>query len=498
MGEDNNLIELDRLLQKVVDNETEYKTEIIMDGILDILQQYPQQCYYFLTFLLHLTRSSDIFIEVIQLCIEDNELTIGNKYFLYYQLITYAFLMPELNEDETDKLLYQLYQLIYMGYRNQFGELQFVPKEERNSEFVMVFISQVLGMGHGPTKTLLDRCHILQKYMNKKVFVVNTAEFRPSVNSVPVFRGHNANYLETLSDCSSLEYRGIDIPFFQCPQCMPDIGVMEQIIGVVRTEKPYYIVSIGGNSILSDLCSNIVPTITIGTVFSGRPTTEGTFLAIGRKKNQSDELWMKRNHKAMDCIIESLFTFSFREQEHTYSRKQLGLPDDRFIVLIVGGRLDEEIDNEFCNLLYELIEKGIYIAFLGTHLTYEKEFVRGNETYKNNSLYMGFQDDVLAIDECCDLYVNPMRLGGGGSAAEAMYKGLPVVTFDYGDVGVVAGKEFHVNSYEEMSSQIMRYRTDQGYYDSMSERARKRAEELLDSKTQFMAIIEKAMQSPRF
>lgn len=256
--------------------------------------------------------------------------------------------------------------------------------------------------------------------------------------------------------------------------------------------------SIGGGSIVSDLCSNIVPTITIGTVFSGRPTTAGTFLAVGRKKTESDKQWIKKYHKSDDCIIESLFTFSFREQEHAYTRRQLGLPQNKFVALIVGGRLDEEIDDKFRDVLYKLIDAGLYVAFLGTYQKYEEEFVKAIQEYRDNSIYLGFQDDVLAIDECCDLYINPMRLGGGRSAAEAMYKGLPVVTFNYGDVGVVAGEEFHVNSYGEMYEKVLKYSTDKDYYQKMSELAKQRADELLDSKEQFKMIIKKAMESPRF
>lgn len=497
-GIDNDLVQLDQFLQQVVNGEIECNKTNIAEGILNILDQFPRHPYYFFTFLIYLTMDKLDFKRVLHYCIEDEQLTLGNKFFLYYQFVTYGFLIPEINDDEVSDLLYQLYIQIYEGYKKQIVDLEFISKVERNKDLVMVFISQILGMSHGPTKTLLDRCYILQKHMNKKVFVVNTAEFRPDINCVPVFCGHDANYREDLNDCTNLEYRGIDISFFQCPKCMPNLEITEQILDVVRTEKPYYILSIGGGSIVSDLCSNIVPTITIGTVFSGRPTTAGTFLAVGRKKTESDKQWIKKYHKSDDCIIESLFTFSFREQEHVYTRRQLGLPQNKFVVLIVGGRLDEEIDDKLRDVLYKLMDAGLYVAFLGTYQKYEEEFVKEIQEYRDNSIYLGFQDDVLAIDECCDLYINPMRLGGGGSAAEAMYKGLPVVTFNHGDVGVVAGEEFHVNSYGEMYEKVLKYSTDKDYYQKMSELAKQRADELLDSKEQFKLIIKKAMESPRF
>ena len=161
------------------------------------------------------------FKRVLHYCIEDEQLTLGNKFFLYYQFVTYGFLIPEINDDEVSDLLYQLYIQIYEGYKKQMVDLEFIPKAERNNDLVMIFISQILGMSHGPIKALLDRCYILQKHMNKKVFVVNTAEFCPDVNCVPVFCGHDANYREDLNDCTKLEYQGIDIPFFSVQNVCP-------------------------------------------------------------------------------------------------------------------------------------------------------------------------------------------------------------------------------------------------------------------------------------
>ena len=44
----------------------------------------------------------------------------------------------------------------------------------------------------------------------------------------------------------------------------------------------------------------------------------------------------------------------------------------------------------------------------------------------------------------CDLFVNPRRTGGGAGAAQAMAGGVPVLSFDGGDVASVAGPSFLV------------------------------------------------------
>ena len=66
------------------------------------------------------------------------------------------------------------------------------------------------------------------------------------------------------------------------------------------------------------------------------------------------------------------------------------------------------------------------------------------------------QNDLSTIYKVCDLYINPLRRGGGTSAVEAMYNKLPVVSINYGDVALNTGDEFCVSSYVEMEQTILK------------------------------------------
>ena len=114
------------------------------------------------------------------------------------------------------------------------------------------------------------------------------------------------------------------------------------------------------------------------------------------------------------------------------------------------------------------------------------------------SHYFPYQEDALAVTECCDIYVNPKRKGGGSSAAEALFMGLPVVTLPFGDVAAAAGERFQVKDYGEMKDQICRYCQDKIFYDEMASFARQRAEDLTDSKTHFCELFREIEQSPDF
>jgi glycosyltransferase involved in cell wall biosynthesis len=48
---------------------------------------------------------------------------------------------------------------------------------------------------------------------------------------------------------------------------------------------------------------------------------------------------------------------------------------------------------------------------------------------------LAHRTDLPSLLRCCDLYVNPPRLGGGLSVGEAMAEGLPVLALAGGDAG---------------------------------------------------------------
>ena len=108
------------------------------------------------------------------------------------------------------------------------------------------------------------------------------------------------------------------------------------------------------------------------------------------------------------------------------------------------------------------------------------------------------KEDALAIYSLCDLYLNPIRLGGGTSAAESMSEGVPVLTTDLGDVALEVEDAYKVKDYEEMKQRIFELEADHKQWEKWSQAAKEKAEELTDSKTEFIKIIkqiEKCMES---
>lgn len=90
---------------------------------------------------------------------------------------------------------------------------------------------------------------------------------------------------------------------------------------------------------------------------------------------------------------------------------------------MVGLRLTEEISDEFVAMLDSVLSEKIQCVIMGKMVNYE-ERARQNEKFGKYVHNLGLQEDALAIYSLCDLYLNPIRLGGGTSAAESMSEGV--------------------------------------------------------------------------
>lgn len=411
-------------------------------------------------------------------------LSASEKFFVYYQLKSINF--QGINSTSSKKII-SLYKQILNAFNTELkSKISYVPASERNPNLVIVFTAQFLGLNHAPTKTALDRIKILHQYHNKEVILINTCELLPRAGAIPWFDMSIANRVEI--DQQALEYQGSAFKYAQCSQLMPNVNEMAMLIDVINTLKPSFTISIG-ESLLADITSQIIPNAVVSTVFSSLSYSPSQFRIIGRNMTQHDVNTLQSIGLSPDSVIESTFTFDFKPQRTTLSRAELNLPEKAFIVALVGARLTTELSENFLQELLPLFAKNIHFVIIGKLENYQyfNEKYSGFEEHFSN---IGFQDDVLAVLESCDLYLNPPRIGGGSSAAEALYKGVPVVTLAKGDVATAVGEKFIVNDFEDMRNTIIQYKNDNAFYRQQSLYGKERADILLNSEKAFSEVLQ--------
>lgn len=410
------------------------------------------------------------------------------KYYVLNQVQAFVFGNSNFVLTDTYKrTVYQMYDDIYRDYLKDFSDIEWIDADERDDSIVFVTTQQFLGLNHGPTKTTLDRARVLKQKLGKEVIIINTAEMGGG-EKVHLAMSFSVNYDSQLADLEEIIYEGEKFPYVQFPTEASYKKAGEILLGFVKEYKPTYIVNIGGGNLMLDICSEAVPVLNVNTVPSNITYTHATAQVVGNISEEKPETLLKIIGKTKDSIIQGRFTSSLKPQSEKLGRKQLGYKEDCFAIGVVGYRLTTELDERFMTMIEPILEKNVCLLIIGQMDNYE-QVCNNNDLFRKKTVYLHEQNDVLAILDNVDLYVNPDRTGGGTSVIEAMYKGVPVVTLNHGDVALGAGEEFCVSTYTEMAEKIIRYMEDTDYYKIMSMKAKERAEYMLDSDSAFVDII---------
>lgn len=417
-------------------------------------------------------------------------------YFVTNQIRRLHFETPSLCGD--GRLSAAIYQEAYTYFEKQLKALLSpIGKEERNKDVILVLNPQFLSDKHAPTRTALERIYTLGKEMNKKVYVLNTRERGSRKGELPMYNFFIGNVVEEYSALKEMTWKDYTFDFYQ-PACeMPDVEEMRKLLKWIREMKPYEIMTIGGGSLFSDLCTNVIPVLEVPIVFSSIPKTDKQIAVIGQYLTDEKKEGLVKAGYDLDRVVESTFTFDMKPQTITLTREQLGLPEDKFLMAVVGTRLDIDVSDEFLREIKRTLPYKTHLVFAGFFENYER---RCEEVpwLKEHSTNAGYQSDIMAFMENIDLYVNPKRLGGGFSIIEAFSKGRPGVTISYGDVATAAGKEFCVADYDEMIETIKRYTEDKEFYQSQVEKGKLRAVKMTDSKAALEEILAEAESRKAF
>ena len=429
------------------------------------------------------------YIKYLDLLKQTTALDWSQKYFMLWQATSSLFVYKGERPLQISERMYEIYNDISEDFMAHFT---LEPIAQRNDNLVFVIIQQFLNETHGPTKTALDRARVLREKLGKQVIIINTAE---QMGGTPIGLMHYscANYDESMLSQEMVEYQGKQYPYIQFDNNMPNIYNCQELFDFVRKYKPGFIINIGGSSLAADACSKIVPVLNVNTVPSGIERTKTTMQVCGNPVSDGEAQLLGKIGKSRADVLCGRFTSSLKQQRENYTKAQLGIPENKTILAVIGGRLTQEMDAAFIQMLDGVLSEGAVVVIIGVMNRYE-EICQNDMIFRENSVYLGMQEDVLAILDCCDIYVNPRRIGGGTSVIEAMYKGLPAVSIEYGDVALGAGKEFCVADYAAMQAQLLRFIKDKAYYQEMSGKAKQRAAYMLDSDSAFTEIVEKFLQ----
>lgn len=321
---------------------------------------------------------------------------------------------------------------------------------------VVLVTNQFLSLRHQPSRDLLSYATVLEDRCGRDVVILNTNIMPADIHSlfVPSF----ASSVEPVFDGKQvIEADGRSFRMLSSTGRGLSREKIDWFLRAVEWHDPDVVVSLGGSVIVADLLAAVRPTLCIPTTSGAVPSLADIVLDFGGGHRPASgplaASW--RPFRFLHSLIgapepggaATAGTAMATTASRAAIRADFGLPDDAFLCLVIGNRLDEEADGAFLAMLESLIDRAprVAVAFAGEAAALP-ERLQGSR-HAGRLFHLGYVTDMAMLMNTADAYVNPQRTGGGASAAEALAAGVVPVSLPVGDVSAVIGARFVVPDY---------------------------------------------------
>lgn len=310
------------------------------------------------------------------------------------------------------------------------------------NEHLAIVVDQLLHPFHAPTKVVLDYARALKEIYQQweiKIFVEDNLYLNPDEVFLPLC------YSSALSATAAKDHQNylndcdIDIYYVNgsISRTQRTIDLLEQIYAF----QPEIIWAGSTSSPVTDVLYESYPIVCIpmgGTYFVNRADV---YLSGNR-----DEVI---NNNCQYGLLEAKRIFplaaavNLPEPVSVKTLADYGLPRDKFVIVTVGNRLDAEMSEDFIDNVVGFLRQHPDCCWLivgprkSTYL-----YNRWLSVMSQKIRLIDFEPDLPALYKLCNVYLNPIRSGGGISIAMAMAAGLPVVISSHPSDGLTwTGKE---------------------------------------------------------
>jgi glycosyltransferase involved in cell wall biosynthesis len=384
---------------------------------------------------------------------------------------------------------YALKRLLHKKNRNSYEnvlmtDFSYHPVRTRNKKRIVLVTDQLLNIVHAPSRIVYNFAYVLQKCLQYEVLLFvcpcNAENMTQALwcHRVGSRRAQEFENIPLRIQCRDAELCGYQISLGQ-----ESLKEYHMMLSLIHAWNPYFVLDLSTVNAVVDLVAGFT-TLASMNFAVGCPVSEGQILIqYGEKDEETEKEYEEAiGGRQVRLFMDEKIPVIAEKSQNNYSRAEVDLPDDQFLIAIVGNRLDMEIDAEFVSVMQEIIEKipDAAFVFIGEVGTIKAFFDK--EVFENHIYYLGYRDDLMDVYSILDLYMNPKRQGGGFSGEMALMEGIPVVSLPDCDVANNVGEDFVVQDYEEMVETVCRYASDEEFYQAKKMSAQARAESDTDAK----------------
>lgn len=364
------------------------------------------------------------------------------------------------------------------------GKISFpyIAYQNRRKKIILV-LSQLVNIYHAPTVQMRS---IYDYYRNMgydvECFVCYFSGVEGYWNMASGGGKRTLNFMHRTSFFET-DLDGIHIKGFNLALRRSDfLEGFRRTVRMIWEEKPEYVFEIGEETILAGLCCHFTTVVAMGCT-KNIPVTNAPVIVNPAKQSKEEKAAWKRVLGESRIVSEVRYVVHELKKKDTnvfYAKEDFGIPGNAFVILLTGNRLDEEVEDSFLEILYQILKREacFAIAVIGKCHQLEEHILKGD--WANRFFFLGNQSEFREAISIGDVFLNPPRQGGGTGGLFAILEGVPVITLDHCDVKENVGKEFVCDSINEMPSLVYKYFADKEFMEAQKANCRKRAMERTD------------------
>lgn len=479
------MVSLDKLTEVVASNDKSKIEELVEEYSCMALQEQKALLdsvktafagsvlsgIYILTYLLYIFKDEKIITYICSFLEHDDIKPVSILNYIY-QLDTY-----QCNNSDNSAGNFLRENMIYLHAIQKLSadiakdKMQYIPINKRNKNKVIIAARSILAENHAPTMILCNIYNYLQKIGYDVIVLVGyMGGIQTELKDDVYYHAIDNNLIEGTQLLQS-DHFGLQVNICNIEFTLQSFNQeLEMAVDYVRGVNPEFIIDIGGMNVIADVCSGFTTVCSFPCV--GTPVHSAAQVVVRRfhcegEKDKKYNSYLMDNQKVFELIIanELSVVSNMQEQNAALRNKK---EKDKFILLIVGNRLDREVTDEFLNVLNQILEDepDVYVEVIGECDKLKNKIKTSDKS--DRYIFIGYADNLQEAMADGDLFVNPPRTGGGTGASLALKNHTPIVTLGNCDVAI-RGEGFVCGELAQYPEIIKKYIHDAGFMKQQQE-----------------------------
>lgn len=364
----------------------------------------------------------------------------------------------------------------------------FLPRAPDEVQRVAVVVPYVGDQFHTPSVMAAEQCAVLAR-QGRQVHIFSAQELMPPDASL--FRGDGRELILPPLNAQawqSILPAGVGMTISDSRFSLP--GRWRNLMPVLADFNPDVVLLVGLYSPLAAALHTVRPVVGI-SVNTVAPIAPVDVWLTSDQDVTPREVWGGRFPQPQP-VYHPYRVKRSKKQWHV-TRAEFGLSETAVIWVTTGFRLEHEIKGEWASRMLQLLSRYPQVVW----------FLAGGEGKLPQALLqaaprrvraLATRNDLPGIFRNCDIYVNPPRMGGGFSVAEAMAEGLPVTAFSGSDGGDKVG-ELALPDMDAYMERLAALTENPGLRTQMGKALRQRFAERFDLEASGPALVAACQQA---